>query len=82
MTKGIKHPSPLRIDMGFDEALARFAKTKPSEVEASIKRAKQKKPPGGKKRKRKPSGGNVKAQNVVQLRDRRKPHTVRSAAAR
>lgn len=70
MTKGIKHPSPLRIDMSFDEALERFAHTKPSEVEALIKQGKQAKPPGT-KRKRKVSGGNSQPESVVDLRRRR-----------
>lgn len=67
MTKGVKHPSPFKIKMGFDEALERFIGTKPSEVEAAIKRGKKVKPPGS-KTKRKPSGGS---QSVVSLRDRR-----------
>ena len=72
MAKGTKHPSPLRIDMGFDEALERFIRTKPSEVEANIKRSKTKKPPAG-KRKRKPPGGTSQAgsEAVVDLRHRR-----------
>ncbi|MGP8266577.1 MAG: hypothetical protein ACLQOQ_11435 [Beijerinckiaceae bacterium] len=53
MAKGIKHPSPFKIKMGFDEALERFIGTKPSEVEALIKRGKKGKPPGS-KAKRKP----------------------------
>lgn len=68
MAKDAKHPSPLKIDMGFDEALERFIKTKPSEVDALIERGKQKKPPGAKK-KRKASGGT--SQSVVSLRGRR-----------
>ena len=56
--KGIKHSSPLKIDMDIDEALARFIQTEPSEVEALIKRGKKAKPPGSKK-KRKPSGGGL-----------------------
>jgi hypothetical protein len=70
MAKGVKHPSPLKIDMGFDEALERFIRTDPQEVEASIKRSKQKKPPGG-KAKRKPPGGTVQSEKVVSLRSRR-----------
>jgi hypothetical protein len=70
MAKGTKHPSPLRIDVGFDEALERFIRTKPSEVEANIKRSNTKKPPGS-KRKRKPSGGTSQAETVVSLRRRR-----------
>jgi hypothetical protein len=68
MAKGKKHPSPLRIDMGFDEALERFIQTKPSELEGNVKKSKQKKPPGSKKR-RKPTGG--KSQAIVSLRDQR-----------
>ena len=68
MAKGAKHPSPLRLDMGFDEALERFARTKPSEVEAAMVQGKQKKPPSG-KRKRKPPGDA--AEGVVDLRRRR-----------
>jgi hypothetical protein len=68
MARGVKSPSPLRIDMGFDEALERFIRTKPSEVEAAIKQGKKRKPPGS-KRKRKVSGGS--SQSVVDLRHRR-----------
>jgi len=60
---------PFGLDMPFDEALKRFIGVDPDEVEASIKRAKKKKPPGGKKKA--PSDGDVKSQNVVSLRDRR-----------
>jgi hypothetical protein len=67
MTKGVKHPSPFKIKMGFDEALERFIGTKPSEVEALIKRGKKGKPPG----KRKPSGGSSQSDTVVDLRRRR-----------
>jgi len=70
MAKGIKHPSPLKIEMDFDEALTRFAETKPSEVEALIKQGKKAKPPGSKK-KRKPSGGKDQSEAVVDLRRRR-----------
>ncbi len=68
MAKGVKHPSPLRIDMGFDEALERFIGTKPSEVEALIKRGKKGKPPGTK---RKESSGSSQSESVVDLRRRR-----------
>jgi hypothetical protein len=57
------------LDMPFAEALERYIGTKPAEMHANIKRAKKKKPPGGKKHK--PSGDAV-AQNVVRLGDRRK----------
>lgn len=72
MTKGIKHPSPFKIKMGFDEALERFIRTKPSEVEENIRRSKTKKPPGS-KRKRKPPGGKTQDESeaVVNLRSRR-----------
>lgn len=70
MTKGAKHPSPLKIDMGFDEALERFIGTKPSEVDALIKRGKKGKPPGT-KRKSKASGGSSQSDTVVDLRRRR-----------
>jgi hypothetical protein len=72
MTKGVKRPSPFKIKIGFDEALERFIRTKPSEVEENIRRSKTKKPPGG-KRKRKPSGGSfqAEAETVVNLRNRR-----------
>jgi hypothetical protein len=39
---------PLFLDMDFGEALIRFARTKPKEVQESIDRAKQKKKPGDK----------------------------------
>ena len=43
--RGKKLEPKLKLDMPFDEALERFAQTKPKEVERSIERAKQKKPP-------------------------------------
>jgi hypothetical protein len=58
----------MKLDMPFGEALERFAGTSPAEMHANIKRAKKKKPPGG--RKHKPPGAAI-AQNVVSLRDRR-----------
>jgi len=42
---GKKLEPKLKLDMGFDEALARFALTKPSEVEESVDRAKQSETP-------------------------------------
>jgi len=42
--RGKKLEPKLKLNMPFDEALRRFAQTKPEEVEKSIKRAKQKKP--------------------------------------
>jgi hypothetical protein len=38
--RGKKLEPKLKLDMRFDEALARFARTKPSEVDESIARAK------------------------------------------
>ncbi len=70
MTKGAKHPSPFKIKMGFDEALERFIRTDPREVEEVIKRSKTKKPPGT-KRKAKVSGGTSQSETVVDLRRRR-----------
>ncbi|MEX2128566.1 MAG: hypothetical protein WD871_10025 [Xanthobacteraceae bacterium] len=66
-----KYSSRLYLDMPFAEAVARFVGTDPRETDDNIQRSKQKKPPGGKKRKRKPSGASVQADNVVSLRDRR-----------
>ncbi len=44
--KGGKQEPPLHLEMDFGEALERFARTDPKEVERSIERAKKKKPPG------------------------------------
>jgi hypothetical protein len=70
MTKGVKHPTPFKIKMDADEALERFIRTDPREVEALIKRSKQKKPSGTKK-KRKVSDGTSQSDTVVDLRRRR-----------
>jgi hypothetical protein len=67
MTKRAKPISPFRLEMDPDEFLERAIRTKPSEVEALIKRGKQKKPPGRKK----PSGGSSQPEGVVDLRRRR-----------
>ena len=40
--KGAKLEPPFRLEMDFSEALERFAATKPSEIEESIRRAKKK----------------------------------------
>ena len=45
---------PLFLDMGFEEALARFAKTDPREIDESVDRSKKKKPPGDKTTRRRP----------------------------
>jgi hypothetical protein len=42
--KGTKLEPPLKLDMGFEEALARFASTNPKEVELIIQMAKTRKP--------------------------------------
>jgi hypothetical protein len=60
---------PFGLDMPFDEAMKRFIGTDLKEVEASIGKAKKKKPPGSKKPK--PSGGNDQSDTVVSLRNRR-----------
>lgn len=46
MTGPRKLEPPLRLEMDFGEALSRFVTTKPEEIEASIVRAKTKRPPG------------------------------------
>jgi hypothetical protein len=68
MPKRAKPILPFRLDMDPDEFLARAIRTKPSEVDALIKRGKQKKPPGSK---RKPSGDSSQSESVVDLRRRR-----------
>ena len=72
MTKGVKHPSPFRLKLNPDEALERFIRTDPREVEELIKRSKTKKPPDA-KRKRKASDGSSQddSDSVVSLRHRR-----------
>jgi hypothetical protein len=72
MNRKIKSTPPepaLGLDMPFDEALKRFIGTDPKEVEASIGKAKKKKPPGSETRK--PSGGTNQSETVVSLRSRR-----------
>lgn len=64
-----RYDDKLHLDMGFAEAMERFAGVDPHEMHANIRKAKKRKPPGGKKHK--PSGDAV-GQNVVRLRDRRK----------
>ena len=41
-----KREPPLRLDMTFAEAFERFAGTDPVEVQDSVERSKQEKPPG------------------------------------
>jgi hypothetical protein len=64
-----KHNPKLALNMGFGEALERFAQTDPREVAGNIERAKKKKPPRSKKRKR---GGSSTSQSVISLRDARR----------
>ncbi len=52
-----KTEPPLFLDMDFEEALSRFARVKPEEVQESVDRAKQKKPPGDKPARRRPKKG-------------------------
>jgi hypothetical protein len=66
-----RYDDKLHLDMPFSEALERFTHADPREMHANIAKSKQRKPPGGKKRK--PSGGISQPANVVRLRDRRKP---------
>jgi hypothetical protein len=42
---GKKLDPPLKLDLGFEEALSRFVATDPEEVEESIERSKKKRPP-------------------------------------
>lgn len=67
-----RYDDKLHLDMGFAEAMERFAGVKPAEMQANIRKAKKKKPPGGKKRNA-PSG-DASGHNVVRLGDRRKSH--------
>lgn len=71
MTAGKREP-PLSLDMDFFEALERLARIDPIEVEESIERAKQKKPPehapGGKFRTPFRSRQPANARTVLQLK--------------
>lgn len=75
--KGKKLEPPFGLDMDFEEALRRFARTKPSEVEASIQKSKKKKPHKAKKKRKSPGSKNAppgtigKSQSVISLRGRR-----------
>jgi hypothetical protein len=70
MAKNTKPISPFHLDIDPDEFLERAIRTKPSEVDALVKRGKTKKPPGS-KRARKRSGGTSQSDGVVDLRRRR-----------
>lgn len=68
--KGKKMEPPLKLDMSFGEALVRALQTSPKEVEESIERAKQKKPPGLLT----PSGSKgVKTGGIAEDRKRKPP---------
>lgn len=60
-----KHNPKLALNMGFGEALMRFAQVDPTEVAQLVERSKAKKPPRAKKR---AGGGSPSDQNVVSLR--------------
>jgi hypothetical protein len=62
-----KNVGKFRLNLDPDEFLERAIRTKPSEVDALIKRGKKRKPPGSKK----PSGGTSQSETVVDLRHRR-----------
>ncbi len=62
----------LFLDIPFDEALGRFAKTDMEEVRASIARSKKAQPIGGKVRKPPKA---VAPQKVVKLGTKRKPRS-------
>lgn len=47
MTKRPPYEDKLHVDMPLDEALERLVGVDPKEMHANIKRAKQRKPPGG-----------------------------------
>jgi hypothetical protein len=70
--KAAKHPRSFGLKLDPDDALERFIRTDPVEVEKLIARSKTKKPPDA-KRKRKASGGSTQAvaETVVSLRRRR-----------
>ena len=68
---GKKYDDKMKLDMPFGEALERFIGVEPNEMHANVKKAKKKRPPGGKKLK---PPGDQEAQNVVKLRGKRKPN--------
>lgn len=68
MTKR-RYDDKMKLDMPPDEALERFIGTSPDEMEANIRRAKKKKPPGS-KGKPKPSDDNVASLTQRRVRKR------------
>lgn len=69
--KGKKLEPSLGLDMPFDEAMERFIRTDPKQVEASIARSKQKKPPGTKKKKPAIKKAAASDKSVVSLKEQR-----------
>jgi hypothetical protein len=67
MAKGAKSLPPFRLEMDPDEFLERAIRTKPSEIEALIKRGKKRKPAGTKAK----ASASSKSDAVVDLRRRR-----------
>ena len=67
---GREYDDKLFLDIPFEEALGRFARTDPKEVAASIKRSKQAVPPGGKLKA--PPDLIAQSKNVTKLAVKRK----------
>ena len=67
--KGKKHAPKMTLDMDFGEALERYIRSDPKEVDGNIERSKKKKPRRAKKR---PRRGSQVTKNVVTLRDARR----------
>ena len=66
-----RYDDKMKLDLPADEALERFIGTDPKEVEVSIKRAKKKVPPGGRKKKTaKPSDDNIASLTQRRVRKR------------
>ena len=61
----------LGLDIPFNEALERYVRASPKQLEAVVKQSKKKTPPGGRKKKRKPPSKKVKATNVISLKQRK-----------
>jgi hypothetical protein len=62
------------LEMPFDEAVERFSGTNKQELERLMERGKARKPPGRKRKRKRPSGSTQT--NVVSLTSRRKPKYV------
>ncbi len=68
--RGKKLEPKLALNMPFGELIERLAQTKPSEVEASIARSKQKRPSNGAARKRPKQKGPAKPPRRPKVRTR------------